>query len=93
MFFLHILLRVNPDINLLKKRLKKVTPYKALNKPSYAMKVSDLANELTNTAKEIKQSEIGHELKDYLANSELAGLELKIRLALNSIAQYLESYD
>ena len=90
-YFMHVLLNAVPDIKLLEKRLKKVVPLEKFKDNPRSVTLAEFAEELKSMANKLKQADIEDELKDYLESRELAGLDLKIKMALNKLAGAIEN--
>jgi predicted nucleotidyltransferase component of viral defense system len=90
-YFMHVLLNATPDIKLLKKRLKNIVPLEKFKENPRSVTLAEFSTELKSMANRLRQADIEDELKDYLENRELAGLDLKIKLALNKLAGIIEN--
>ena len=90
-YFMHVLLNVVPDMRILNKRLDRIESVEKSKSRHSSMSVKDFAAELETTAKALSQAKVEQELGDYLGQSEMAGLALKIKLALNTLAEFLRA--
>jgi predicted nucleotidyltransferase component of viral defense system len=88
-YYLHTMLNAVPDVPTLKKRLESVSSQRGTKKQQRTMSIADLVGELKSAAEAITQSSVEDSLRDYLAPSDMAGLDLRIRAAVNGVCLVL----
>lgn len=93
-YFLHVNLRTKPNLQVLTKRLQKIKYAKRIgdkNRPRQ-MTLGGFADKLRQAADQIRQQEIKEELRDVLLSNHLAGLDKKIKIAMNQISEDIQFY-
>lgn len=89
-YFLASRLGERPDIATLRKRLSKVRSQLPKLRRKKTMSMLDLANELRQEAEVITQKRLANGLSGLLPHEEMAGLALRVKAALNTLAEKIE---
>ncbi|PIR25798.1 MAG: hypothetical protein COX62_04675 [Deltaproteobacteria bacterium CG_4_10_14_0_2_um_filter_43_8] len=87
-YFFHSILKIKPDKETLKVRLKNVHSQRKVKLPKQ-MTFKEFKERLMDQAKKLTQKDIDDELRDYLLLEERAGLDKKIKIALFQICELL----
>lgn len=90
-WFLFIVIDVKPNIQVLINRLKKIES--RLNPKLKSLTLISFCEMLSEAVKILTQEKIEEELKDILVQSELTGMELRLRTGINRLSQYLGNTD
>ena len=86
-YYYYSILNITPNISVLKKRLKNVVSI-GKSKKKEEVSLFDFSRELKDYSNKLKQENL-FELSDYLPQSELVGLHMKIKGALGEIVNIL----
>jgi predicted nucleotidyltransferase component of viral defense system len=88
-YYLCVILRAKPDVKVLKQRLARVESRKKGAKP-ISMSIDDFIEKLESTARDLTDDMVKNELRDYMPQVELAGLDRKIVGGMSRIIEYLK---
>jgi len=88
-YFIVSLADIKPNIDILRSRLLEVVPAKGNKSKKRSMSIPEFIKEIEDQIKSLNQKSIDDELKDYLPQSQLPGLEYKIKISLSKIIEYL----
>lgn len=93
-YFLHVQLHAKPDGEALAGRLREINYAKKTGGKGRPRQMTpgQFAEKLRQEAQRLQQQDLEEELRDFLPFSHLAGLDKKIRIALNQIAEALETF-
>lgn len=83
-YFLYSKLKEQPDLDVLKERLKKIH-YQRNRKGPKSMSMNEFLNKLEGAIQELSVSQIDEELRDQLTPEERSGLHLKMKLHINTL--------
>jgi predicted nucleotidyltransferase component of viral defense system len=87
--FMVNILNIQPDLDVLSNRLENVN-YRFKSKVNKKkMTINEFAEKLLSVSQHLTQSEVETELRDYLSQEELPGLEKKIKIAVHKIVANL----
>lgn len=90
-YFLASRLGESPDMAVLRKRLSNVRSQLPKLRRKQSMSLLDLAKELRQEAEVITQKRLADGLSGLLPNEEMAGLAPRVKAALNTLAEQIES--
>jgi predicted nucleotidyltransferase component of viral defense system len=91
-YFLYDVLDEKLDIGILKKRLLKIEPAKGKDSIK-SMTLGEFISKIEMYDKELTFEDVSFELKDYLNQEELIGLDKKIKIAIKSLISDLKTND
>ena len=91
-YFLYDVLDEKLDIGILKKRLLKIEPAKGKDSIK-SMTLGEFISKIEMYVKELTFEDVSFELKDYLNQEELIGLDKKIKIAIKSLISDLKTND
>ena len=83
-------LNVNPHIDTLKERLGKIRYAQNIKILKKTMSLDEFVIFLKDETIKLKGNRLKKELRDYFTEVELEGIDLKIRISLNRISEFLE---
>ena len=89
-YFLYDVLDEKPDIGILKKRLSKIEPVKG-KKGIKPMTLGEFISKIEMHVKQLTFDHVSSELKDYLNQEELIGLDKKIKITIKNLISDLRS--
>jgi hypothetical protein len=89
-YYMRELLGISPDLGTIMVRLAKIRYQKAGNKGQKSMSLQEFSKCLRERALQLHADTVLNELADLLDESELPGLDLKIRKAMIGIAEYFD---
>lgn len=91
--FLTTMLDVLPDMDTMRMRLSDVKLRQGRKTITAVMSIGTLCDRLEAAAARLDSDMVAIELRDYFAPVELAGLELKIRVAIHKVVDFLRRSD
>ncbi len=89
-YYLCVILRAKPDVKVLKQRLAHVERRKKGAKPM-VMSIDDFIDNLESAARDLTEDTVKNELRDYMQQEELAGLDRKIIGGISKVVEYLRT--
>lgn len=88
-YFLYDILDEKPDIDILKRRLKRIVSAKR-KAGMRSMTLDEFISKLDKHITNFSSKDLSEELKDYLSRTELAGLDKKIKIAVKNLTSHLK---
>jgi predicted nucleotidyltransferase component of viral defense system len=87
--FMVDVLAVHPNLSILKQRLARSELRIGRKTKKITMSTAELVNKIRDNLASLTQRMVEEQMRDYMVNSELPGLEKKIRIGINKLIEIL----
>lgn len=92
-YYIHQIIGENPDMETLRERLKKIESRLPQLKNVKKMNLDEFIAELNKAVDDLSEKSVRDELSPLLDEEELAGLDKKMKAALNKLIDFLGKFD